>query len=79
MTHYLQAKFGKPGFSCEAKRAAPALAYMYAMYWVALREANKDPEKEVLINHNPPNVARSTPSAAPYRRLPGITEDDMSF
>ncbi len=73
------AKFGKPGLSREAQRAYPAVAYMFAKYWVALREANQDPEKEIVVSHDPVPVKRRTGEVVQAQVKPLDLEDDLPF
>jgi hypothetical protein len=76
-------RFGKPGITREAKKAAPAVAYMYAMYWVALREANADPEKEVVVVHSSgrPSSSLNQLTSDRYSKHTGFggSEDDLPF
>lgn len=45
------ARFGKPGLTREQQRTAPAVAYLYAKYYLALREACADQEKQIVGSH----------------------------
>ncbi len=47
-------RFGKPGISREQRSSSPALGYVYAKYYLALREACADPEKEIIVSHELP-------------------------
>lgn len=47
-------RFGKPGISREQRSASPAMGYVYAKYYCALREACEDPEKEIIVSHTSP-------------------------
>ncbi|MEI8097022.1 MAG: hypothetical protein WCG73_02870 [Candidatus Moraniibacteriota bacterium] len=44
-------RFGKPGISRQAQSSEPAMAYTYAQYFLALREACKDTEKPIVVVH----------------------------
>ncbi len=47
-------RFGKPGISQEQRSSSPAMGYVYAKYYLALREACADPEKEIIVSHELP-------------------------
>lgn len=47
-------RFGKPGISPEQRSTSPAMGYVYAKYYCALREACADPEKEIIVSHESP-------------------------
>ena len=61
------ARFGKPGLSREDQKAAPAVAYLYAKYFITLREACADPEKPIVVNHGSTSSVRA-----------GVLEDVMN-
>lgn len=44
--------FGKPGLTRDQQRMAPAIAYMFAKYCVALREACENPDTTIVVHHN---------------------------
>lgn len=44
-------RFSKPGISHEQRSTSPAMGYVYAKYYLALREACEDPEKETIVSH----------------------------
>lgn len=46
------AMFGKPGLTRDQQRVAPAIAYMYTKYCVALREACENPDTAIVVQHN---------------------------
>ena len=47
-------RFGKPGINPEQRSTSPAMGYVYAKYYCALREACADPEKEIIVSHESP-------------------------
>lgn len=53
-------RFGKPGISRKDQSSAPALAYTYTMYCIALHEACEDPEKVIVVNHEHHRAAAMT-------------------
>ncbi len=76
-------RFGAPGLTREKRGSYPAMAYVYAMYFLALKEACEDPEKAIVVNHRPTegrdfrqelrdSLRRSTKS-------PSGSDDDISF
>ncbi|MBP6929747.1 MAG: hypothetical protein KBB77_02315 [Candidatus Moranbacteria bacterium] len=73
------AKFGKPGLTREQQKAYPAVAYMYAMYWVTLRQANQNPHQEIMVNHGPSWPVTSTVTPLSRAGSNNITDDDIPF
>lgn len=69
-------RFGKPGISRQTQASAPALAYTYAMYCIALREACEDPEKVIVVNHQPVHKAAAM-TAANHRH--SIRDEDVPY
>jgi hypothetical protein len=65
------ARFGKPGISREVQKAYPAMAWLYAQYWIALREACDELDPTVVKN---PAVVPFTP-AGNYSPI----DDDIPF
>lgn len=44
-------RFGNPSISKQDQLLAPAPMYTFTMYYLALREACKDPEKPIVVVH----------------------------
>lgn len=73
------ATFGKPGLSRKAQGAYLAQAYIWAKYWVALREANQDPNKKIVVNHDPPVICHTVVGTAHVRASVIDLDDDIPF
>lgn len=57
------ARFGKLGLSRDAQRSAPAVAYLYAQYWVALRQARTEIEGPIPVAPSRSTVTLTVPSS----------------
>jgi|GEM_PF-4129209 len=70
-------RFGKPGLSRDAQRAYPAIAYLYAKYWIALSDACANPEKVIMVDQSPMRA----PTAVPFTPVGSysITDDDIPY
>ena len=57
------ARFGKPGISRDVQRSAPAVAYLYAQYWVALRQARAEIDGPIPVAPSRTTVTMTVPSS----------------
>lgn len=73
------AKFGKPGLSREEQRAYPAQSYMWAKFWVALRQANENPDAEIVVDHSPPVIRHAIIGTVRVTVPPDDLDDDLPF
>lgn len=64
-------RFGKPGLSREAQKAYPAIAWLYAQYWIALREACD--ELDPAARKDPVKIPFSPPGSY------SLVDDDIPF
>lgn len=48
-------RFGRPGATPEEQASKEGLEYVYAKWFLALREACMDPEKEIVVTHGSPD------------------------
>jgi hypothetical protein len=44
-------RFGKPDNTRQDNESSPGMAYIYAMYFLALEEACRNPDQEIIVHH----------------------------